>query len=197
MNNRVLKDTLQPCFYGLCLLRIIRTILAMRIKWPSKRILIGKTGPDAAHPHVHANIYIAATCIPILGKPAFLYLRLPFGTTPAPEEYTTTSKAAIFLGNYLLADTSWDAKKLQSPHRHLLHREDCLPASEPLVKTYQIAVNIEAKEASMDILIDDIITITIDNPCWVDRAKNSALLIIHTIFRPRKYDKPMKQDDPL
>ena len=49
----------------------------------------------------------------------------------------------------------------------------------------------------MDGLIDDIITINIDNPCWVERANNAALLIIHTIFISRKSNKPLKQDEPL
>ena len=48
----------------------------------------------------------------------------------------------------------------------------------------------------MDVLIDDIINITIDDPRWVECAKNAALLIIHTIFIPRKSDKPLKRDDP-
>ena len=49
----------------------------------------------------------------------------------------------------------------------------------------------------MDGLIDDIITINIEKPCWVERTKNAALLIIHTIFRPRDSDKPLKQYDPF
>ena len=49
----------------------------------------------------------------------------------------------------------------------------------------------------MDGFIDYITTITIENPCWVERAKNLALLIIHTIFIPRNSYKPLKQDDPL
>ena len=52
VNNRVLKDTLQPCFYGFCLLRILHMISAMRIKWPSKRILIEKIDLDAAYQYV-------------------------------------------------------------------------------------------------------------------------------------------------
>ena len=36
----------------------------------------------------------------------FLCLRLPFGTTPAPSEYTTVSEASIDLGNNLLRDES-------------------------------------------------------------------------------------------
>ena len=152
-------------------------ISAMRIKWPSKCILIVKTDLDAAYQSVHENMQIASTCISIVVKVAFLFLRLHLGTTPAPEKYTT-------LGNYLLADASWDATNVQSPHRHLLPRYYYLPTSELLVKADQLAVNIEAKEALMDGFIDYIITITIDNPFWMDHAKNVALLVIHTIFRP-------------
>ena len=48
----------------------------------------------------------------------------------------------------------------------------------------------------MDGFIDDIITITIDALCWVECAKNEALLVIHTIFRPVNYNRPLKRDDP-
>ena len=92
---------------------------------------------------------------------------------------------------------SWDTTNLQSPHQNLLPTEDYLPAYDLLVKAYQLVVNIEAKEASIDGFIDEIITITIDDPHWVERAKNADLLIIHTIFRPWQSDKPLKRDDPL
>ena len=49
----------------------------------------------------------------------------------------------------------------------------------------------------MDGCIHEIITITIDNPRWVERAKNAALLIIHTIFIPRQSDEPLKRYDPF
>ena len=49
----------------------------------------------------------------------------------------------------------------------------------------------------MDGFIDEITTITIANPCWVERAKNVSLLVIHTIFRPLHPYEPLKQDDPL
>ena len=58
-------------------------------------------------------------------------------------------------------------------------------------------MNIEVKEASIDGLIYDIITITIDNPCWVESAKIVALLVIHTIFMTLKTYEPLKQYDPL
>ena len=49
----------------------------------------------------------------------------------------------------------------------------------------------------MDGSINEIITITIDDPRWADRTKKSALLIIHTIFRPLQSSKPLKLDEPI
>ena len=111
------------------------------------------------------NKQITSTRIAILGKLAFLCLRLRFGIKPAPEEYTTISEAEIDLGNDLLIDASWDATKLESTHRQLIPREDYLPDLDQLVKADQLEVNIKVKEASMDGFIYDIITITIDKPC--------------------------------
>ena len=66
VNNQVLKDNLQPYFYGFLTLRILHMIVDIRIKWPSKCIVIGKTDLDAAYRRVHANAQIAATCIVIV-----------------------------------------------------------------------------------------------------------------------------------
>ena len=49
----------------------------------------------------------------------------------------------------------------------------------------------------MDGFIDNIIIITIDNLCWLERAKNAALLVIPTIFRPLHPYEQLKQDYPL
>ena len=81
-------------------------------KWPTKRILIGKTYLDVAYCQIHAKADTASTCIVIVDEIAFLCLRFPFGTTPAPEEYTTVSEAAIDLGNDLLWDEYWDIDDL-------------------------------------------------------------------------------------
>ena len=46
----------------------------------------------------------------------------------------------------------------------------------------------------MDEFIDDIINIAIDDPNWVERAKNAALFVIHTIFRQLQSSELLKQD---
>ena len=49
----------------------------------------------------------------------------------------------------------------------------------------------------MDELIKNINTITINDPCLVERAKNAELFVIHTIFRPLQFSELPKQDDSL
>ena len=79
-------------------------ISAMQNKYPTKKIFIGKIDLDAAYRQIYANATIASTCIAIVDKIAFLCMQLPFGTTPAPEEYTTIIEAAIYLVKNLLRD---------------------------------------------------------------------------------------------
>ena len=81
-------------------------ISAMRSRWPTKLIIIGKTDLDAAYRWIHANATTSSTCIAIVDELAFLCLRLTFGTTPVPAEYNTVSEAAIDLVNDLIQDES-------------------------------------------------------------------------------------------
>ena len=159
-------------------------ISAMQSRWPTKRILIGKTDLDKVCLWIHANAKTASTCIAIVDELAFLCLRLPFGATPAPAEYTTVSEAAIDLGNNLLQDQSWDTDDLNSPHQFLLPPEEKQQSASHLEKADPLAVEIIATDASMDGFIDDIITITVNDEHWIDRAKSAALLAIHTLFQP-------------
>ena len=115
-------------------------ISAMRSRWTTKRILIGKTDLDAAYRQIHGNAETASTCIAIFDELAFLCLWLPFGTTPAPEEYTTISEAAIGLGNNLLQDQSLDTDDLNLPHRSLLPPEEKQQSASHLVKADPLAV---------------------------------------------------------
>ena len=113
--NRSLKDNLQPCLYGLRLLRILHMIKDIRIKWPSKRILIEKTDLGAAYCRIHTKKRIASTCIAIVDNIYLLCLRLNFITMNALEDYNTAIKSAIKLGNNILRDKSWDTTEIQSP----------------------------------------------------------------------------------
>ena len=95
--------------------------------------------------HAHANT--ASTCIVIVEELAFLCLRLPFGTTPAPAEYTTISEAAIYLGNNILQDQSWDTNNLNPPHRSLFPPEEKHQSARNLSKSDPLAVDITVTKA--------------------------------------------------
>ena len=122
-------------------------ISAMRSRWQTKRIIIGKTDLDAAYRRIHANAKTASTCIAIVNEIYSICLRLPFGTTPAPAEYTTVSEAAIDLGNDLLQDQSWDTDDLDLPHRSLLPPEEKQQPAIHLSKVEPLSVEITATEA--------------------------------------------------
>ena len=157
-------------------------ISAMRSKWPTKRILLGKTDLDASYRRIHANVTTASTCIVIVDELAFICLWLTFVATPTPVEYTIVSEAAIDLGNDLLQDKSWDIDDLNSPHQSLLPQEDKQQSTSSLEITYPLAVYITSMEASMDGFIDNIITITVYDKYWIDCTKSAALWVIHPLF---------------
>ena len=123
-------------------------------------------------------------------------MRLPFDTTPAPAQYTTVSEAAIDLGNGLLGDKSWDTDYLNSPHQSLLPQEEIHQSASHISTTNPLAVDITATESSMYEFIDDIITITVDDKYWIDRAKIAALLVIYSLFRPLRPSEPLRQEYP-
>ena len=156
----------------------------MQSKWTTKRILIGKTDLDAAYRRIHENVKTSSTYIPIVDKLAFICLGPPFGTTPAPEEYKTVSEEAIDLGNDLLQDEPWDTYDLNFPRRSLISQEEKHQSAIHITTVDPLAVDITAIEASMDGFIDNIITITVDDEHWIDRARIAALLVIYTLFRP-------------
>ena len=68
------------------------------------------------------------------------------------------------------------------PQIFLLPPEEKQQSAIHLEKSDPLSVEIIATEASMDGFIDDIITITVNDDHWVDRAKSADLLVIHTLF---------------
>ena len=114
-----------------------------------------------------------------------------------PEEYTTTRKTAVDLGNYLLTDESWETTYLNSPHRNLLPEEDKRHSVDNISEVDPLAVNINAKEAYMDGLIDNIIAIILDNKYGIEREKTAALLVSNTILRPLQVSETLKCDNPI
>ena len=86
------------------------------------------------------------TFIAIVNELEFICLRLNFGTTHAPAEYTTAREAAIDLGNDILQDESWDTDDIKLPHRSLLPQEDKQQSESHLVTADLLSVDITSTE---------------------------------------------------
>ena len=107
------------------------------------------------------------------------------------EEYSMWTRYSY--GRY----ESWDTTDLDFPDRNLLPEEDKLHSADHLVKSDPLEVNIEAEEASMTGLIDDIISTIVDNKHCIRRVKSATCLVIQTLFWLLQTSEPLKRDNPL
>ena len=81
------------------------------------------------------------------------------------------SESSIDLENDLLQDESWDINDLNSPNRSLIPQEDKQQSTILNVMVDSIDGYFTSTEAPMDGFINQIITITVDDKHWIDRAK--------------------------
>ena len=92
VNLRCNKDNLDESLFGFCLIRILNHIHALRIKFPNDTIVINKTNLDSVYRRLHIMVKFALMYITIIDRIAYLLARLPFGSTPAADEFCTCSK---------------------------------------------------------------------------------------------------------
>ena len=195
INRRLLPESLEPCFYGFCLLRILHFIHMLRFTHPDVAILIMKLDLDAAYRRLHVLIKMAALSITIIQRIAYILLRLPFGVANGPGDYSTISETIFDMTNDILRDDTWDHKTLHSPLQAELDKPKRENTNIPFGKARRLFVPVPYHPASADGYIDDIISVALAASDWVARAQNAALLAIHTVFRPRDPRDPLPRED--
>ena len=182
-NLRVIKDELDECTYGHALLRFLHGIHHIRSRHPGKRILINKTDMDVAYRRLHANTKSATTCISVLNDIAYLLVRLPFGSSPAPPKFSAVSDAAADIAQDLAMDPKWNPTTLHSDfhldsntkpesHKTRAHNADTL------------AVELPDRNIITDNFIDDLFQACLDDLDNGERIKHAVPLVLHTFFRP-------------
>ena len=182
-NIRVIKAELDDCTYGHALLRFLHGIHHIRLSNPGRRIWINKTDMDAAYRRIHANTKSATTCISILNDIAYLLVRLPFGSSPAPPKFSAVSDAAADVAQDLAMDPQWNPATLHSSF-HLdsntktdLHNSRAHDA-DPL------EVDLPVRQIVTDNFIDDLFQACLDEKDNGERIKHAVPLVLHTLFRP-------------
>jgi len=211
INQRVIDEELPACQYGHAILRFLHLVHHIRLQHPNQRILMCKSDIDKAYRRLHTTPRIAAKCMTAWStnidkdetqQEAFIGLlltRLPFGSSPAPAEFSICSDTIFDLANDLLHCTLWDPTALPSPYDADLPAPEHLPNDTPFGDALPVDVHLPpSQKAGVEGYIDDGIVAVLDAPItkrMVERARQALAMANHLVFRPQAHDEPITRPD--
>jgi hypothetical protein len=160
VNKQVIKEELQRCMYGWCLMRLLSWIVAACCKFPNKPIMIQKIDIKSAYQRCHLNAATAIQTITQLPEEelATIMLQLTFSGAPCPFEWNIISESICNLANTILYDNSWDSLSDYTPCQHLVPPIELIDESVPFAKGAEQIVNIPVDpQGTGDVYIDNLI----------------------------------------
>ncbi len=164
VNKRVIRERLQKCMYGQCLMRLFCWIVAARRKFPNKPIALQKIDIKSAYRQCHLNAITAMQTITQLPEDdlGIIMLRLTFGGAPCPFEWNFISNSIRDLANEILVDKSWNPSEIHAPCQHLVPEMKLMDDSIPFAEGRELIVDIPVDaRGTGDVYIDDLIQATI------------------------------------
>lgn len=168
----------------------------MRFRHKHKVILVSKTDMDAAYRCLHANLKSAATCIVIINGIAYILLRLPFGSSPAPSEFSIFKDILVDLFKTIMDDPTCDPDITKSPYYSLM--EDLpiktLSSSIPFGQADELFVPVADDDISLDGYIDDLISLGIDTDIIRNKLLHTVPLGLHCFISPIDCTDPLPCD---
>jgi hypothetical protein len=199
VNSRVKKEELMPCMIGHCIKRIVNWVVAMRNKYPDKKILCSKVDFKSAYRRVHLNWKVMRqTCTQLPEEnPAMMALCLTFGGSPGPTEWGTLAEPICDLINAVMQHEDWDPTKLKSPYGDMIPPREDLPDDIPFGKGRELIVNVPLNDyGNSDLYIDDtwVATVDLEGSDNVLRLEQAPLLCIHAAARPMLDDEPLPRE---
>jgi hypothetical protein len=198
VNSRVIRDKLEPLFYGGCLSRLIHYILSIRYRHPTVKILGGKSDIKSAYHRISLSGDKAAKCAIMCEQIGLISLRLTFGGSPCPKEWCVASELCMDLANDILHCEEWNPTEINSPHTINLQPPSYLDESIPFALASNLDVLIpEDDKGRVDDFIDDGIVIVPDIEENKIQAVPSLLLAIHILFRPIDKKEVIHREDCL
>ena len=127
LNDLVDESSLIDLVFGWCIDRIIHQIVALRIKYPDKRILVCKFDCGSAYRRINVDGILTSNTITTdaSGEFANLLTRLSFGGRPHPAMFSAFSEAASDLCNDIADLDEWNPEICRSPLlQFFLNRRD-------------------------------------------------------------------------
>jgi hypothetical protein len=139
VNNRVQKDKLAKCAYGLALRRFVHAIVHYRRRFSTIPLLMAKFDLKSAYRRAHFSgvsaLQSIATSVGLrrqvdpIGNNAldedlaFVSLRFTFGGSANPSEFSTISELIADLENIIAQHRTWNPNELQSEFISLTSEE--------------------------------------------------------------------------
>eukprot|EP00956_Cyclotella_meneghiniana_P034348 scaffold103894_cov40-Cyclotella_meneghiniana.AAC.3 len=199
VNSRVIAEELLPVRYGHCIRRIINWVVAARRKYPGVKIFACKVDYKSAFRRIHLAWKTALqTCTHLPeAEIAILALRLTFGGSPCPAEWSAISELANDLTTAIMQHPDWDPSELFSPLISQVPPRSDLPDDVPFGVGKELVVDVPVNSKGMsEIYVDDKLSCALDLPGsdHVDRCAGAALLSIHTIARPLSSHEPIPRE---
>ena len=115
VNKRIDMEQYPEMIYGWCLSRLIHFVVALRLAFPTERILIAKYNFSDAYCRVAYSAAAAAQSIIVSEDVAYIALRLFFGGAPNPQSWCYFLEMVTDLSNEIPLCENWDSSTLHSP----------------------------------------------------------------------------------
>jgi hypothetical protein len=148
VKDRVNNTKLTGMQFGKAFSRLIYYIAYFRSIFPDEKILLTKVDWKSAYRRAHLQAGTAATSCTCLDGLLLLALRMPFGGSSNPSEWSKVSEVMSDIANDLARRLDWDPSIHHSPHQGLLDSKDAVDTDEghvrrgnPCNKAQSLAVN--------------------------------------------------------
>ena len=188
VNSRIDMDAYPEMIYGWCFPRILHYTVAMRLAYPTFRILIAKYDYSDAYRRMTHSAGAAAQTIAIHKELAYLALRLTYGGAPNPPSWCSFSEIVTDLSNEISQCLDWRPDEIRSPAQPTLPEPKRLPESITIEPGKQMAVAIpipmEGTVGRVDGFIDDLINVFLDDPHNCALQPHVVPLAMHVTSRP-------------
>jgi hypothetical protein len=184
INSRVDMHQYPEMIFGWCLPRIVHFIIALRIAFPTKQILIAKYDFSDAYRRVAHLASAAVQSITVWAGIAFLALRLSFGGSPNPPTWCSFSEMVTDLSNEIPLDET-AAAGLRSPGQPETPIPVLIADDVPIALGRSLAIGIPTSvTARTDSFIDDLIRIFLDTEENRRLQPHAVPLAVHVANRP-------------
>lgn len=213
INQRVIDELMPEVLFGYTLLRFLHLIHHIRYENPDQRILMNKVDIEKAYRRLHVTGETASKCIALWyaeegetpqstknTEVAIALNRLPFGSKPAPAEFSNCSDITFDLANDLMHCNKWNPLDLKTPLSDEIPPPNRLPKDAPFGKAAQADISLPNNiKGGVDGYIDDGATVVLDtddNQEMVKRAEQCMLMSLYLQFRPHAgKDEPIDRGE--